>query len=209
MNVERNMAKKIDTCGLTCPAPVLLVKNVIEHSVENELTVLVDNEASRENVTRFLTSKKYHVTNESEGTNYKLTARLGDPEQPLIETERNIEKGRGENQKILVLLTTNRFGSGDDDLGEKLMINYLKTLKEMGQDLWQLVLVNGGVKLSIDSSPVLEELQGYEKSGVIVLVCGTCLEHFGLTAKKMVGGVTNMLDIVTSTQLADKVVTIG
>jgi selenium metabolism protein YedF len=89
------------------------------------------------------------------------------------------------------------------------MISYLKTIKEIGNDLWQLIFVNGGVKLTTTSSPVLPELQEYEKSGVIVLACGTCLEHFNLTALKKVGGTTNMLDIVTATQLADKVITIG
>ncbi len=89
------------------------------------------------------------------------------------------------------------------------MISYLKTLKEMGPELWQLIFVNGGVKLTIDSSPVLQELQGYEQAGVIIFACGTCLEHFGLTARKKVGGTTNMLDIVMATQLADKVITMS
>ncbi|MBT4363182.1 MAG: sulfurtransferase-like selenium metabolism protein YedF, partial [Desulfobacteraceae bacterium] len=34
---------------------------------------------------------------------------------------------------------------------------------------------------------------------------GACLTHFNLMAKKSVGETTNMLDIVTSMQLADKV----
>jgi intracellular sulfur oxidation DsrE/DsrF family protein len=89
------------------------------------------------------------------------------------------------------------------------MISYLKTIKEFGPDLWQLIFVNSGVKLTTASSPVLAELREYEKSGVIVLACGTCLEHFNLTAEKKVGGTTNMLDIVTAGQLADKVVTIS
>jgi len=43
---------------------------------------------------------------------------------------------------------------------------------------------------------------------VEVLVCGTCLGHFGLLEKKKVGETTNMLDIVTSMQLADKVISL-
>ena len=102
-------------------------------------------------------------------------------------------------QKIIILITTDRLGTGDDNLGSKLMINYLKTIKEIGADLWQLIFLNGGVKLTTASSPVLEELQEYEKSGVNILACGTCLEHFGLTTEKKVGGTANMLDIVTAT----------
>jgi selenium metabolism protein YedF len=117
--------------------------------------------------------------------------------------------GQEAEQKVLVLVASNTLGSGDDALGEKLMISYIKTIKEIGPDLWQLIFINGGVKLTTESSPVLSELQEYEKSGVIILACGTCLEHFSLTSLKKVGGTTNMLDIVTATQLADKVITIG
>ena len=55
---------------------------------------------------------------------------------------------------------------------------------------------------------MLEDLQGYEKEGLKILVCGTCLDHFKLLEKKQVGDTTNMLDIVTAMQLADKVITL-
>ncbi len=69
-----------------------------------------------------------------------------------------------------------------------------------------LVFVNNGVKLTIGGSPVLEDLQVYEKEGLKILVCGTCLDHFKLLEKKQAGETTNMLDIVTPMQLADKVI---
>ncbi|OEU57798.1 MAG: SirA family protein [Desulfobulbaceae bacterium S3730MH12] len=202
----------IDACGLTCPAPVLLVKDAVEKTGEQEIAVLVDNEASLENVTRFLVSRGYSVTDRQEGEVFRVDARRdqygsGSSAEKTEKSEKNREEVTG--RKILVLVTSDCFGSGDDVLGGKLMISYLKTLKEMGSDLWQIIFVNGGVKLTIESSSVLEELQEYEKSGVILFACGTCLEHFGLTAYKKVGGTTNMLDIVTATQLADKVITVS
>jgi selenium metabolism protein YedF len=99
-------------------------------------------------------------------------------------------------------------GFGDDELGLKLMLSFLRTLKEMGLDLWRLVFVNNGVKLTIDSSEVIEELKGYENGGLKILVCGTCLNHFKLLERKQVGETTNMLDIVTAMQLADKVISL-
>jgi selenium metabolism protein YedF len=88
------------------------------------------------------------------------------------------------------------------------MVNFLRTLKEMGDELWRLVFVNNGVKLTIDGVEVLEDLRQYEKDGLTILVCGTCLNHFDLLARKQVGETTNMLDIVTAMQLADKVISI-
>jgi selenium metabolism protein YedF len=203
------MSNIIDARGLTCPAPVLLVKDAVEQGKKLEITVLVDNDASRENVTRFLGSKGYTVIESQEGTDFRLQALC---EQGTAEAETTVvakKHHEGSDQKFLLLITTDRLGSGDDQLGEKLMINYLKTIKEMGPDLWQIIFVNGGVKLTVESSPVLAELQEYEQSGITILACGTCLEHFGLMAMKKVGATTNMLDIVTATQVADKVVTLG
>ena len=203
------MGKTIDACGLTCPGPVLLVKDAVEQAHEQEITVLVDNAASLENVTRFLNSRGYLVADRQENGVYYLEARCD--QKAAIGSEENTTKKseKAAGQKILVLVTSDCFGSGDDVLGRKLMINYLKTIQELQPDLWQLIFVNGGVKLTIESSPVLAEVQEYEKSGVMVFACGTCLEHFGLTALKRVGGTTNMLDIVMATQLADKVITVS
>jgi selenium metabolism protein YedF len=97
-------------------------------------------------------------------------------------------------------------GHGDDELGAKLMVNFLKTLKEMGPDLWRLVFVNNGVKLTISGSEVLPVLKELEDGGVTILVCGTCLTHFNLLDEKQVGETTNMLDIVTAMQVADTVI---
>jgi len=107
-----------------------------------------------------------------------------------------------------VMVAADRMGHGDDDLGAKLMISFVKTVAEMGEELWRLVFVNSGVKLTIDGSPVLDDLKGYEAGGLEILVCGTCLTHCDLLEQKQVGVTTNMLDIVTAMQLADKVITI-
>jgi selenium metabolism protein YedF len=112
------------------------------------------------------------------------------------------------SSKIMVMCATDRMGFGDDELGLKLMLSFLRTLKEMGPDLWRLVFVNNGVKLTIDGSEVLDDLKGYENGGLKILVCGTCLTHFNLLERKQVGETTNMLDIVTAMQLADKVISL-
>jgi selenium metabolism protein YedF len=204
------MSKNLDARGLTCPAPVLLVKDLVEKEKPIELMVMVDNAASSENVTRFLTTRNYLVTEDRQNGEFHLLARHNDGgEQPVQAPLPDLASGTTVRPKILVLVTSSQLGRGDDLLGDKLMVNYIKTLKEMGNDLWQLIFVNSGVKLTIDSSPVLAELLEYEKNGVIILACGTCLEHFQLTAFKKVGATTNMLDIVTAMQLADKVLTIG
>jgi selenium metabolism protein YedF len=111
-------------------------------------------------------------------------------------------------QRTVVFITSETLGQGDDTLGAKLMFNFLSTLPELEGELWRILLVNGGVKLAAGDSPVLNKLKGLAGSGVKVLVCGTCLEYFGLMEQKEVGETTNMLDVVTSLQLATKVIQI-
>ncbi len=126
---------------------------------------------------------------------------------PLTSSQQK-PKDNPEVKKILILVGTNRLGNGDDDLGEALLLNFIKTLKEMGKNLWRIVFVNSGVSMTAESSKAVPILQQLAEDGVHIMVCGTCLKHFKLTDKKQVGETTNMLDIVTSMQLADSVINI-
>jgi len=203
------MTKTVDARGLSCPAPVLMAKKAVEKDHLNVLEVLVDNEAARQNVSRFLDAQNFSVSAVQEGTEFKISARRqGDGVETRQAPEISCHVEPDHQQKIMVLIATDRLGFGDDELGQKLLISFIHTLKEMGDELWRLVLVNNGVKLTIENSPVLTDLMAYEKEGLTILVCGTCLTHFDLLEAKMVGQTTNMLDIVTAMQLADKVVNI-
>lgn len=200
------MTKKIDARGLACPAPVLQAKETIDKESPNNIVVLVDNEAARQNVTRFLESQNYGVSVEQAGTDFHVSGkREGEAGTSECRVEELPETDR---KKIMVMVTTDRIGHGDDELGAKLMAAFLKTLKEMSDDLWRLVFLNNGVKLTAENTENLASLRELEESGTVILVCGTCLDHFNLLEKKQVGETTNMLDIVTAMQLADKVINI-
>lgn len=64
------MKKTVDARGLSCPEPVLKLKQVID--AENEIELLVDNRASVENCSRFARSKGFGVTIESGNGHYAL-----------------------------------------------------------------------------------------------------------------------------------------
>lgn len=55
------MSAVIDTRGLSCPQPVLLVLERIRHDAPAELDILTDNDASRENITRAAQNRGYSV----------------------------------------------------------------------------------------------------------------------------------------------------
>lgn len=194
---------KIDARGLACPAPVLKAKEAVEQSRPKELTVVVDNEAARQNVSRFLNSQGFSVSVQQTGDGIYITGIL-EAEACMPASHAKEDEGLAE-QKTLIMITSDRIGHGDDELGKRLMQNFINTLKEV-EGLWRIIFMNNGVKLTVSDSSVLEALKELEDSGVQILVCGTCLDFFGLLEKKQIGESTNMLDIVTSLQLADKVI---
>ncbi len=197
--------KEIDARGLACPAPVLQTKAALQEENLGSVKIIVDNAASQQNVQRFLESHGFQTALEQNGADYLVTGTCDAKQQTQVQTSQETE---AEDKKIMVMCVTDRIGFGDDELGLKLMVSFIKTLKEMGPELWRLVFVNNGVKLAIDGSKVLDDLKDFENNGLKILVCGTCLTHFGLLEAKKVGETTNMLDIVTAMQLADKVVNI-
>jgi selenium metabolism protein YedF len=211
---KMDMTIQIDGRGLACPQPVLRTKQAVDQGHPQQLTVRVDNEAAVENVSRFLGTQGYDTTVSGQEHDFTISALLsehtGKTDGPGRDTgagpDASSENDAEASRKILVLMATDRMGFGDDELGKKLMASFINTLGEMGNDLWRLVFVNNGVKLTITDSPVLETLRQYENQGVSILVCGTCLSHFDLLAAKQVGDTTNMLDIVTSMQVAGKVI---
>ena len=197
--------KELDCRGLACPMPVMQLRDLLAQGKPASVTMLVDNEAAKENVSRFLIHQGYQVTAEEIHGDFKV---VGIGAACEIMNEQELTAAAGSDKKILVMITSDRIGHGDDELGSKLLLNFLKTLKEMGSDLWRMVFVNNGVKLTVEHAESLPALQELAAAGVSLLVCGACLNHFQLLDKKQVGETSNMLDIVTSLQLADSVINI-
>ena len=197
--------KEIDARGLACPGPVLQTKAALQEGSPDGVRVIVDNAASQQNVQRFLESQGFVAVLEQAGTDYVVS---GSGNSIPAAQPRPAKDSHGAAKKIMVMCATDRLGFGDDELGLKLMVNFLRTLREMGDELWRLVFVNNGVRLAIAGSEVLDDLKAYEAAGLKILVCGTCLDHFNLLEEKGVGETTNMLDIVTAMQVADRVITV-
>lgn len=194
------MPKELDYRGLNCPEPVIRCRAVLDSEHPEELAVRVDNSAAVENVSRFLKRSGYAISERKLGANDWRIEAVKQGETAPAQAE------AGSAARTLIFITTPTMGRGDEELGAKLMENFLATVPEFGESLWRVILLNGGVKLAATPGPCLEQLKKLAASGVGVFVCGTCLMHYGLLEQKQVGETTNMLDIVTSLSLADKII---
>lgn len=203
------MAKEIDVRGLPCPRPVISTKKALEEIKQGTITVLVDNPESKENVRRFADSQGCKVNIEERKGVFYLKITKGPPGEgeklPEVEVENELKKAINAD---VVCINTDRFGTGDEELGEILMKAFLNTLWDYQPRPAKLLFINAGVMLTTEGSEVLEALSLLEKEGVEIFSCGTCLDYYGIKEKLRVGKVTNMYETVDALISAGKVVNI-
>ncbi len=173
----------VDARGLSCPQPVILTKKAMEKDDAQRITTVVDNQAALENVTKLAKSQGYDVTVEEKEGVYHIHMVRGEGEKAAKEQS---------NREIAVLIKSNRFGVGENELGDALMKSFLYALSELESGISHLIFMNSGVYLTTEGSPVLDHLQALSGKGVRILSCGTCLDYYGLKDKLQVGEITNM-----------------
>lgn len=202
------MAQELNCVGLACPQPVMRCRDLIAKEKPGTFDVIVDNEAAVENVTRFLSRSGYAVSRASrDGGQFVLHATRTE-DVPVSEEIPSCDLPVSRVGKTVVLVPTDCIGRGDEELGRAVMANYLATYLEVADRIWSVILMNYGAKMACEEGKNLESLKKLEAEGIRILVCGTCLAHFGLMDKLLVGEVSNLLDIVTMMSEADKVISI-
>ncbi|WP_297093270.1 DsrE family protein [uncultured Draconibacterium sp.] len=109
-------------------------------------------------------------------------------------------------KNTLIQITRNGMGSGNDELGQLLVKNYLTLLCEEEELPKVITFYNEGVKLICTGSEALEPLRQLAEKGVKLVACKTCLNHFQLLDNVEVGIPGTMVDIMHFQKVADKVV---
>jgi intracellular sulfur oxidation DsrE/DsrF family protein len=113
-----------------------------------------------------------------------------------------------EHTSIVILVTSDGMGTSETSLQRRLIRTYLRLLDEHNMLPGAICFYTDGVKLVVRDSPVLGELKSLEAKGVHLVVCSTCLNHFGLADEIQVGVVGGMTDIIEAQWQAEKVITI-
>jgi selenium metabolism protein YedF len=95
----------------------------------------------------------------------------------------------------IIVINGNVMGSGDDDLGAKLMGSFLRKIWGQDRKPGKIIFYNSGVLLLAEGSEVLDALTGLAESGVDLIACGTCCTHFDIGHKLAIGRVSDMGEI--------------
>ena len=202
------MEQVIDARGQACPQPVLMAKQAL--AVHGRIVVYVDNDAARENVRRLGAKMGCEITIDRQpgGVFHVHLSRTGG--KPLPEAGEDDSAAVCEVKNThgyIVVVTGETMGNGNDELGAVLIKAFIHTLLQMENLPERMLFYNTGVKLAVQGSPVLDDLNQLSQTGVEILVCGTCLNFFGLNGQLAVGSVTNMYEIATGMAAAHRIVT--
>lgn len=193
---------KIDARGKACPTPVIMTKVQIDAGADC-LEVTVDNTTAMENVSKLGNSQGFAVATAQNGADYVITL-TRDGSAPA-EAVSQCSCGIGD---WAVFAGRDIIGSGERELGESLAKMFFYTLAESADRPKYILLMNNGVKLACGDNQTIEHLQKLIDEGSEVLVCGTCLNYYGISDDLKAGSVSNMYDIVGKMQEVSKVITI-
>ncbi len=198
---------KLDCRGLACPQPVIRAKNALDQGADN-LVVRVDNEAARDNLSRFGRSRNCAVEVRVDNGCFlvNILAAAAPDEEILKYSEYDCPVSFGSGNGIVQVISSDSMGRGSDELGWALLQSYIKTIHEITPLPRKILFYNGGVKLVAAGSGVIEDLRKLQKQGVTILVCGTCLDFYELKSVLEVGHISNMYEIMSSMSEAEKVV---
>ena len=191
----KNNIRIIDCKGLNCPIPVINTKKYFDEIESGSGIVVVDNEVAKNNIIKFASSNEYSFEVDSKSDEiFEITITKGNSSQNEVlkaSNDQNID-----NKPLTILITSDKFGDGSEELGIALMKSYLFALSEADIIPDNLLFLNAGVKLVVENSPVLESINKLKSRGVNIQSCGLCLDFYGLKENLEIGEVTNMYAIV-------------
>lgn len=204
------MKQTLDARGKTCPIPVIETMKALSQLHDGDiLEVAVDNYVAVQNLTKMANQKKLPVFAEKiDETHYHVTlnvAGTGDGET-VEKAEKPVCIPDSKVNHVVIALSSDKMGEGDEKLGRILMKGFIYALTEQEQLPGAVLLYNKGAYLSEEGSDSLADLKLLESQGTEILTCGTCLNHYGLSDKLAVGSVTNMYSIVEKLMQASKIV---
>ena len=195
----------LDCRGLTCPQPVIQTKEALDQG-NHTLEVLVDNEASKGNVSRFGRSRNCEITVTDAGDgSWKILLQAGEEESPQEFDAEEFNCALTAGSGLVYVISSASMGRGSDELGWALLQTYIQTIKDVQPLPAKILFYNEGVRLVAEESGALDALRALQEQGAEIFACGTCLDFFKLTSAIKVGQISNMYDIMSSVNSAARV----
>jgi selenium metabolism protein YedF len=189
------MTHTIDATGLICPQPLILTRKTLKQSMPGDiLQIICDNRTAYQNVLTFLKDQSLEPKGREEEGVFSIE---------VINLAKDADTGVEKcctvsvpiSSDYVVVISSDKMGEGDPQLGMILMKGFLNSLHEQEIMPTHLVFYNSGAKMVIPEAGVLSSLKELEEKGVEILVCGTCVDFYGIKEQMAVGKISNMFTI--------------
>ena len=201
----------IDCSGMLCPRPLIEAKKAYNNaSVGDTLLFIVDNETASNNLNTFFSGNGVVATTIAEGNKYKVTVIKSELTQNTIAVSNPAEfctpTVKVEQSSNVVVISSNKMGEGDPDLGAILIKGFFTALSEVQPLPSEVIFYNSGVLLLPQESGIMASLEKLHSNGVKITACGTCVDFYGIKEKLTIGTISNMFCILSSLNAASKII---
>ncbi len=184
----------IDARGEVCPRPVIMAEEALSKMGEGILEILVDNEASVKNLTRFANKNGYYTENTKEDNYWRVKIVKGypceiSPAEPQTEKSTLTSPLKMESSQpsdYFLIVATDTIGK-EEELGRILMKSFFETMKVTKELPKTIFFLNAGVRLTTINEEIIPILKEIESMGVEIFSCGTCLKYYNLESELKVG----------------------
>ncbi len=181
--------------------------------IGENLSIRLNSLASKENVARFLRSQGFEPALKEKGDDEFEIIVVKDKEPANTLNSNNeseiyrFESGKKASGKKILFLKSASVGDGE--LGKKLLMGFLDTLKKADNAPSIIVCVNEAVLINTNSEHFAHQaMKELANKGIEIINCGSCLEFYGKIKDLKIGRIGSALEILNLLFDKDKVVSL-
>ena len=186
---------QLDCRNLNCPEPLLRTKKALgELKIAENLEILVNDVAPRENIKRFLAKNGFEAQISQAGADTLIktvkTDELKDESIDDIYCNVTAPK-RGK----VIFLNEEQCGSGP--IGKSLLAKFLGAALSLDEKPVKVICVNNAVHITTNRGhECFEAIKKLNEAGAEILSCGSCLDGYKLVDKLAIGEISNAYEIM-------------
>ena len=131
--IELDLRKK------SCPIPLVETRKFINNNKNVDFKIILDNEVSFINIKKFLENNKINYSSNKSGNDFLF--------EVIFDGNEQLSKNDFQINNFTILVMSELFGNGSDELSNVLMKSYFYALDESITLPSNIIFINSGVKL--------------------------------------------------------------
>lgn len=191
--IELDLRKK------SCPIPLVETRKFINNNKNVDFKIILDNEVSFINIKKFLENNKINYSSNKSGNDFLF--------EVIFDGNEQLSKNDFQINNFTILVMSELFGNGSDELSNVLMKSYFYALDESITLPSNIIFINSGVKL-LTNENIIKNIDSLREKGVSIYYCGICVDYYSIKDKVRLDEITNMYSIIDILNNSDNIIRI-